>query len=39
MRIDKASLSEETKNKIVQMLNDAEDKGMALTEAMEMIIA
>ena len=39
MRIDKAPLSEETKNKIVQMLNDAEDKGTALTEAMEMIIA
>lgn len=39
MRIDKAPLSEETKNKIVQMLNDAEDKGEALTEAMEMIIA
>ena len=26
MRIDKTPLNEETKNKIVQMLNDAEDK-------------
>ena len=39
MRIDKAPISEETKNKIVQMLNDAEDKTMAITEAMEMVIA
>lgn len=39
MRIDKAPLSEETKNKIVQMLNDAEDKSAALTDAMEMVIA
>ena len=39
MRIDKAPISEETKNKIVQMLNDAEDKTLAITEAMEMVIA
>lgn len=39
MRIDKAPLSEETKAKIVQMLNDAEDKSAALTDAMEMVIA
>ena len=37
MRIDKAPLSEETKNKIVQMLNDAEDKSGAIAEVMEMI--
>lgn len=39
MRIDKTPLSEETKAKIVQMLNDAEDKGQAISEAMEMVIA
>ena len=39
MRIDKTPLSAETKNKIVEMLNSAEDKGQALTEAMEMVIA
>lgn len=39
MRIDKAPLSEETKKKIVQMLNDAEDKGQAISEALEMVIA
>ena len=39
MRIDKASISEETKNKIVQMLNNAEDKTLAITEAMEMVMA
>lgn len=38
MRIDKAPISEETKNKIIQMLNDAEDKTTAITEAMEMVI-
>lgn len=37
MRIDKAKISEETKTKIVQMLNDAEDKSQAIMEAMEMI--
>ena len=39
MRIDKTPLSAETKNKIIEMLNSAEDKGQALTEAMEMVIA
>lgn len=39
MRIDKAPICDETKKKIAQMLNDAEDKGAALSEAMEMIIA
>ena len=39
MRIDKAPISEETKAKIVQMLNDAEDKGEAISEVMEMVIA
>ena len=38
MRIDKTPLNEETKAKIVQMLNSAEDKTMAITEAMEMMI-
>lgn len=38
MRIDKTPLSEETKAKIAQMLNDAEDKTTAITEAMEMVI-
>jgi len=38
MRIDRTPLSEETKAKIVQMLNDAEDKSEAITEAMEMMI-
>lgn len=37
MRIDKAKISEETKAKIVQLLNDAEDKSQAIMEAMEMI--
>ena len=37
MRIDKAKISEETKAKIAQMLNDAEDKSQAIMEAMEMI--
>ena len=37
MRIDKAKISEETKAKIVQMLNNAEDKSQAIMEAMEMI--
>ena len=39
MRIDKTPLKEETKAKIVQMLNDAEDKTVAITEAMEMVIS
>ena len=39
MRIDKPPLNEETKAKIVQMLNDAEDKTLAITEAMEMVIS
>ena len=38
MRIDKTTLNEETKAKIVQMLNDAEDKTQAITDAMEMVI-
>ena len=37
MRIDKAKISEETKAKILQMLNDAEDKYQAIMEAMEII--
>ena len=37
MRIDKAPLSEETKKKVVQILNDAEDKGAAIADAMELI--
>ena len=39
MRIDNTTINEETKAKIVQMLNNAEDKSVAITEAMEMIIA
>lgn len=39
MRIDKTIISDEMKKEIVQLLNDAEDKSEALTEAMEMIIA
>lgn len=39
MRIDKTTISEEVKAKIVQLLNDAEDKTVAITEAMEMVIA
>ncbi len=39
MRIDKTNISEETKNKVVQMLNDAQDKSAAITEAMELIIS
>lgn len=39
MRIDKTPLSEETKAKIVQKLNEAEDKTVAITEAMEMVIS
>ena len=39
MRIDKTPLNEETKAKIVQMLNEAEDKATALTEAIEMVIS
>ena len=39
MRIDKTPLNEETKAKIVQMLNDAEDKTQAITDAMEMVIS
>jgi HK97 family phage major capsid protein len=38
MRIDKTPLNEETKAKIVQMLNTAEDKSQAITEAMELMI-
>lgn len=38
MRIDKINLSEDMKNEIVQKLNAAEDKGQAITDAMEMII-
>ena len=39
MRIDKAPISEETKNKIIKMLNEAsaEDKATAIAEAMELI--
>ena len=32
MRIDKTPLNEETKAKIVQMLNTAEDKTQAITD-------
>ena len=39
MRIDKTPLNEETKAKIIQMLNDADDKTVAITEAMEMVIS
>ena len=39
MRIDKTPLNEETKAKIVQMLNDAEDKTQAITDAMELVIS
>ena len=39
MRIDKINLTEDMKNEIIQKLNAAEDKGQAITEAMEMIIA
>ena len=39
MRIDKTPLNEETKAKIVQMLNTAEDKTQAITDAMEMVIS
>ena len=39
MRIDKINITEDMKNEIVQKLNAAEDKGQAITEAMEMIIA
>ena len=39
MRIDKINLTEDMKNEIVQKLNAAEDKGQAITEAVEMIIA
>lgn len=39
MRIDKINLTEDMKNEIAQKLNSAEDKGQAITEAMEMIIA
>lgn len=39
MRIDKTIISDEMKKEIVQLLNNAEDKSKALTEAMEMIIA
>lgn len=39
MRIDNTTINEETRAKIVQMLNNAEDKSVAITRAMEMIIA
>ena len=39
MRIDRTTISEETKNKVVQMLNDAEDKSGAIAEAMELVAA
>ena len=39
MRIDKTPISDEMKNQIIEMLNGAEDKGQALTDAMEMVIA
>ena len=39
MRIDKTPLNEETKAKIVQMLNSAEDKTQAITDAMELVIS
>lgn len=39
MKIDKAPITEETKNKIIKMLNEAsaEDKATAIAEAMELI--
>jgi len=39
MRIDKINLTEDMKNEIIQKLNSAEDKGQAITEAVEQIIA
>lgn len=39
MRFKTAPISEETKNKITAILNGAEDKGAAITEAMELVIA
>lgn len=39
MRIDKNVISDEMKNEIAQMLETAEDKSVALTDAMEMVIA
>jgi Flp pilus assembly protein TadB len=39
MRFKTAPITEETKNKVIEMLNSAEDKGAALTEAMEMIVS
>lgn len=40
MRIDKnKGISEELKNKIVEKVNGAEDKGAAITEAIEMAVA
>lgn len=39
MRFKTAPITEETKNKVIEMLNSAEDKGAALTEAMELMIA
>ena len=39
MRFKTAPITEETKNKVIEMLNKAEDKGAALAEAMEMIVS
>ena len=39
MKVDKAPISEETKAAISKMLNEAEDKAAAITEAIEMITA
>ena len=39
MRIKNAPISEETKAKITDILNTAEDKSAAITEAMELVIA
>ena len=39
MRFKTAPITEETKNKVAEMLNKAEDKGAALTEAMELMVA
>ena len=39
MRFKTAPITEETKKKVIEMLNKAEDKGAALTEAMELMVA
>ena len=39
MRLNMTPVSEELKKEIAEMLNSAEDKGQALTEAMEKVAA